>query len=71
MHIAITKILRVVRHWSRFPREVGESLSLEVRKERAGAVLGNVIYWAILVVGGRLEQVITEVFSSLNGFMIL
>lgn len=50
---------------------MGESLSLEVRKERAGAVLGNVIYWAILMVGGRLEQVITEVFSNLNGFMIL
>ncbi|KFV04223.1 hypothetical protein N340_11445, partial [Tauraco erythrolophus] len=35
--------LRVVRHWSRLPREVVDAPSLEVFKARLDEALGNLI----------------------------
>jgi len=42
----------VVRHWSMLPKEGVKTLSLEMFKERVGAVLRDMVYWAILVTGG-------------------
>lgn len=46
---------RVVSHWRRLPMEVVESLSLEVFKKRLGVELTDIVYRAILVVGGGLD----------------
>lgn len=48
-----------------------ESLFLEVFKVRVNAVLRDMAYWAILVVGWRLDWMILEDFSYLSDSIIL
>ena len=62
---------RGMRYRNRLPRLVVEPISLEVFKERVDEVLRDVVYWAIVVVGGHLDCMISGVFSNLNEFMIL
>ena len=47
---------RVMKHWNRLPREVMDSLSLEVFKARLDGALGSMICWvATLFPAGGLE----------------
>ena len=57
---------RAVRRWTRLPRAVVESPSLEGVKNRVDVALGDMV-----VLGYRLDLMILEVFSNLNDFMIL
>ena len=57
---------RAVRRWTRLPRAVVESPSLEGVKNRVDVALGDMV-----VLGGWLDSMISEVFSNLNDFMIL
>ena len=59
----------MVRRWIELPKV--ESLTLEVVSEHLDVVLRDMVEWELLVVGGRLDWVILEVFSSLGDSMIL
>lgn len=48
-----------------------ESLSVGVFKGWLDMVLRDVILWLILVAGKWLDQMVLEVFTNLNNFMIL
>ena len=43
---------RVVKHWSKLPREVVGSPSLEVFQNHRDVASGDIIQWEILVVDG-------------------
>ena len=38
---------RVVKYWNRLPKELAESLSLEVFKKHVDLVLRDMVYWAL------------------------
>ena len=46
--------MRVVKHWPRLPREVGDAPSLEMLKARLDGALSNLIElkMALLIAGG-------------------
>ena len=52
------------------PREVVESLSLEVFTKHLDVVLMDTFQWDILVTGGQLDWMILEAFSNLGDSMI-
>ena len=61
---------RAVGHWHRLPREVMESMFLEVFKNCGDVAPGDMVQRAVLVAGGWLDQMILVDFFNLNDSMI-
>jgi len=52
-------IVRVMKHWSRLPRDVVDAPSLENFKVRLGQALGNLIWLCMaLFIAGQLEEMV-------------
>jgi len=41
--------MKVVRHWTRLPREAVDAPSLEVLKARLHRALSNLVWWKVLL----------------------
>ena len=58
-------------HWSKLPREVVGSPSLEVFQNHGDVAYGDIIQWEILVVDWWVDWMILEIFSSLSDSVVL
>ena len=52
LKVARNKTMRVVKHWPRLPREVGDVSSLETFKAGLDGALSNLIQWKMPMAGG-------------------
>jgi len=64
--------MRVVKHWTRLPREAVAAPSLQVSKARLDGALSNLVWWKVsLLMAGAWNQMIFKVPSNPNHSMIL
>ena len=55
---------------AQLPREVVQSPSLEVLKNRVDVALRDVVWWVVLAADGWLDWMILEIFSNVNDSLI-
>ena len=64
--------MRVVKHWNKLPRDVIDTLSLEIFRERLDEALGNLIYLQMsLFTTGELDCMTLKVLSRFKDSMII